>query len=114
MQKILNSLSENEFALIRETGKAAMVELDEDDLIELHGRIRRARNKYVTSYRRAGAVKVTQKGARGAGKAANTRNADKAEVFEDALSKVSRQLAVVSRQSAGALKAERLTRARSD
>jgi hypothetical protein len=112
--KIVNSLSENEYVLVRETAKAQMAELDEDELIELHILVRRARNKYVTLYRRAGATKVKQKGGRGAGKAANTRNAAKAEVFEDALSRVSRQLAGVARRSARELKDERLALARSD
>lgn len=114
MKKILNSLSEGEYVLVLETKKDRMDELDEDDLIALHTRIRRARNKYSTNYRRAGSAKVKNKRARGSGKAANTRNADKAEVFEDALSRVSRRLATVSRQSARDLKDERLQRARQD
>lgn len=112
--KIVNSLSEGEFVLVRETKKAQMADLDEDELLALHTRVRRARNKYVTLYRRAGATKVKQKGSRGSGKSANTRNAAKAEVFEDALSRVSRQLAVVSRRSANELKDERLALARTD
>jgi hypothetical protein len=112
--KMENSLSEAEFVLLRETKKAQMADLDEDELIALHSRVRRARKKYVTLYRRAGATKVKQKGGRGSGKSANTRNAAKAEVFEDALSRVSRQLAVVSRQSARKLKDERLALARND
>ncbi|MFE6922991.1 hypothetical protein ACFVAV_18325 [Nocardia sp. NPDC057663] len=114
MKKILNSLSEDEYVLIRETKKAQIVDLDEDDLIALHSRIRRARNKYVKLYRRAGATKVESKGARGSGKAANKRNAGKAEVFENALSRVSRQLAAASRHSALRLKEERLALARDD
>ncbi len=112
--KIMNSLSEDEYVLVRETTKEQMAHLDEDELIALHTRIRRARTKYVSRYRRAGAIKVGQKGSRGSGKAANTRNADKAEVFEDALSRVSRQLASVARQSARELKEQRLALARSD
>jgi hypothetical protein len=114
VQKIVNSLSEKQSGLIRETEKTQMVDLDEDDLIALHSRIRRARNKYVTSYRRAGAAKVSKKGARGSAKAANSRKADKAEAFEDALSRVSRRLADVSRHSASALKEQRLALARTD
>ncbi|EKT81069.1 hypothetical protein WSS_A19039 [Rhodococcus opacus M213] len=114
MKKILNSLSEEEFVLIRETKKAQMADLDEDKLITLHTRIRRARNKHVKLYRQEGAAKVADKGARGAGKAANTRNADKVEVFEAALSRVSGQLATAARASARELKDERLARARSD
>ncbi|MFE7718185.1 hypothetical protein ACFU44_04000 [Nocardia rhizosphaerihabitans] len=114
MKRILNSLSEDEYVLIRETKKAQIADLDEDDLIALHTRIRRARNKYVKLYRRAGATKVESKGARGSGKAANKRNAGKAEVFEDALSRVSRHLAAAARHSALQLKEERLARARDD
>ncbi|MCZ9635341.1 hypothetical protein [Rhodococcus sp. BH5] len=114
MKKILNSLSEDEYVLILETKKDQTVELDEDDLIALHARVRRARNKYTKNYRREGSVKVEAKKARGAGKASNTRNAGKAEVFEDALSRVSRRLATVSRQSARDLKDKRLQRARND
>ena len=61
MQKLLNSLSEGEHVLILETKKDRMEELGEDDLIDLHTRIRRARNKYTKIYRRAGSVKVSEK-----------------------------------------------------
>ncbi len=114
VKKILNSLSEDEYVLILETKKEQIVELDEDDLIALHTRVRRARNKYTKLYRRTGSAKVGEKKARGSGKTANARNAGKAEVFEDALSRVSRRLAAVSRQSARDLKAERLSQARKD
>lgn len=114
MKKILNSLSEDEYVLILHTKKDRMVELDEDDLIALHTRVRRARNKYTKNYRRAGAEKVGDKKARGSGKSANARSAGKAEIFEDALSRVSRRLAAVSKQSARDLKDERLQRARKD
>ncbi|MFF0815190.1 hypothetical protein ACFYVR_08560 [Rhodococcus sp. NPDC003318] len=114
MAKVPKSLSEDEALLVRETRKTAMAELDEDDLLVLHSRIRKARNKYVKLYRRAGAKKVTEKGGRGAGKAANKQNFRKAEVFEDALARVSRRLAVVAEQTALELKQERLARARKD
>jgi hypothetical protein len=114
VKKILNSLSEDEYVLILETKKDQIAELDEDELIALHTRIRRARNKYTKLYRRAGSAKVAEKKGRGSGKSANARNAGKAEVFEDALSRVSRRLAAVSRQSARELKDERLGRARKD
>ncbi len=112
MSKIVNSLSEDEYVLVRETQKAQLADLDEADLIDLHTRIRRARNKYVKLYRRAGATKVESKGARGSGKVANKRNAGRAEVFEGALSRVSRRLATVSKQAARELKEERLARSR--
>lgn len=58
--------------------------------------------------------KVGKKKSRAAGRAANLRNAGKAEVFEDALARVSRRLAAVARQSAQELKDERLELARND
>lgn len=114
MSKLLNSLTESEFLLIRETERAALAELDEDALLELHRRIRRARNKYVGLYRRAGAAKVSAKGARGSARSANERNGAKAEIFEGALGRVSKQLGIAAQRSARELKAERLARARQD
>lgn len=114
MKKMLNSLSEDDYLLVLETKKDRTAELDEDDLIALHTRVRRARNKYTKNYRRAGAEKVREKKGRGSGKSANARNAGKAEIFEDALSRVSRRLATVSKESARVLKEERLQRARKD
>ena len=110
----MSSLSEDEYVLVFETKKAQMADLDEDELIALHTRVRRARTKYAKLYRRAGARKVVEKRGRGSGRSANERNAGKAEVFEDALSRVSGQLAVVSRRNARDLKDERLARARKD
>lgn len=111
MQKLLQSLSEADFQVVRATEPKQMSGLDEDELLELHARVRRARNKHVTNYRRAGAGKVGAKGSRAAARNANERNAERAEIFEDALSRVSRQLAVVARRSATELKADRLARA---
>ena len=99
MNKLLHSLSESEFLLIRETEVPALADLDEDALLELHRRIRRARNKYVGLYRRKGAGKVSAKGGRGAARSANERNAAKAEIFEGALSRVSKQLGVAAQRS---------------
>jgi hypothetical protein len=112
MKALLNSLNETELAIIRETELARMVELDEDDLADLHDRVRRARTKYVKMYRREASAKVEEYGGRGKARPKNTRNAQKAEVFEDALARVSRRLAVIARQSAQALKAERLAASR--
>jgi hypothetical protein len=52
--------------------------------------------------------------ARGAASAKNRRTRDKAEVFEDALARVSRRLATLARQQADELRAERLPRATSE
>jgi hypothetical protein len=114
MKKLLSSLTENEYLLVRQTETAAIADLDEDALIELHAKVRRARKKYVTLYRRRGAAKVSAKGARGAARPANERNGAKAEIFEGALARVSRQLGVAAQRSARDLKEERLARARQD
>lgn len=114
MNKLLYSLTESEFLLIRETELPAIADLDEDALLELHSRIRRARNKYVGLYRRRGAAKVSAKGGRGAARSANERNGAKAEIFEGALARVSKQLGVAAQRSARELKEERLARARQD
>lgn len=106
------NLTQRESELIAETQPAAMSNLDADELMELHARVRRARNKYVTLYRRRGAAKVSAKGARGAAAEANERGWAKAEVFEDALARVSRQLAAAAARNARELKEERLARAR--
>lgn len=112
MQKLLQSLSEADFQVVRATEPKQLVGLDEDELIALHARVRRGRDKHVGNYRRKGAAKVTVKGARGAAKNTNADNAARAEVFEEALGRVSRQLGIVARRSARELKDERLARAR--
>lgn len=110
---VIDVLSESDFLLVRDTSLAELRDLDEDALLELHTRVRRARNKHVGIYRRAAAARVQRKGARGAARDGNQRNAARVEIFEDALARVSRQLAVVARQSARELKAERLALAKS-
>ena len=52
--------------------------------------------------------------ARGAASAKNLRTRDKAEVFEDALARVSRRLGALARQQADELRAERLLQAKSE
>jgi hypothetical protein len=105
-------LNESEQQLIRETEGKALTKLDEDELIGLHIRIRRARNKYTKMHRRRGAEQVRKDKSRTRANAANERTAVKAEAFEDALSRVSAQLAKVSKAEAEALKAERLAAAK--
>jgi hypothetical protein len=112
MNALLNTLTEAELALVRETEREAIADLDEDALVGLHERVRRARNKYVGLYRREAGLRVAEYGGRGKARPKNLRNAQKAEVFEDALARVSRQLAVAARHSAQELRAERLATAR--
>jgi hypothetical protein len=107
MDAILGSLTEAELALVREADPERVAKLDEDDLIALHTRIRRARNKYVKSYRRRAAERVEETGGRGKAYAKNSRRRAKAEVFEELLSQVSARLAHLAHESAELLRAER-------
>ena len=110
---IYNTLTEAEKLLVDETSREAMGELDEDQLLDLLTRVRRARTKYVKLYRRRGSAQVPESGGRGFAHPINQRNRDKAEVFERALARVSRRVQVVAKQAADDLKAERLEAARS-
>ncbi|NYJ08478.1 hypothetical protein [Petropleomorpha daqingensis] len=112
MQATLNSLTEAELLIARSTEPEALAELDEDALLELHDRVRRARKKYLGQYRRRAAAAVEDVGGRGKAYAQNQRARDKAEVFEDALARVSTAVAKAARRSAAALKTERLAAAR--
>lgn len=109
---VLHSMTEAEQLLVADTERSAIAELSEDDLLELHTRVRRARSKYVKNYRRAASANVSRAGGRGKGFAQNSRDRDKAEVFELALARVSRQIAVRANQAAAELKSERLAAAR--
>jgi hypothetical protein len=112
MNALLNSLTEPELALVREAEPERLAGLDEDALVALHDRVRRARNKHVKVYRRGAATGVVEAGGRGKAWHRNTRSRAKAEVFEDVLARVSQQLAEAARASAAALQAERLAEAR--
>lgn len=111
MKALANSLDRSERDLLRETESARMAELSEDELVKLHKRIRRARNKYVGIYRREASGKVGKKGGRGKARPKNTRNAGRAEVFEDALARVSAELARAADATAKELKKARLAAA---
>jgi len=109
---VLNSMTEAEQLLVAETSRAAMAELDEEELLGLHARIRRARAKYVTSYRRNASGAVAKRGGRGFSFPKNQRDRDKAEVFETALAAVSREVAVQAARAARELWDARLAAAR--
>lgn len=108
-----HSLTSKEQLLVAETDKDRLRSLDEDALIELHGRIRRARDKAVTQHRKEFAAHLGSAKARGKVIDAPRRSASKAEVFEAALARVSTSLAAAARASAKELRDERLTAARS-
>jgi len=110
-KRLLARLTDAERLLVAETGKDELAALDEDGLVELHTRVRRARSKYVGQYRRGAAARVPSAGGRGKGFAQNQLARDKAEAFEIALAQVSAALAKSARASAAELKAERLAAA---
>jgi hypothetical protein len=101
-------LNESEKTLLRQVEAPSLARLDEDALIDLHARVRRARNKYTTLYRRRAASQVKADADRAKAHAQHARTAVKAEAFEDALARVSRALARAARANAAALRAERL------
>lgn len=103
-------LKESEKLLVAETSREALAALDEEAAIELETRVRRVRNKYVSQYRRGASARVAEHGGRA--RLENARAARKAEAFERALSQVSRRVAILARESAAALRAERLAMAR--
>ncbi len=111
-QKLLAMLNDAEQALVREAGSDALSQLDEDELIELHTRVRRARTKYSKLYRRRAAEQVAADSSRGKASAANSTTRVKAEIFEDVLAAVSRRLAAVAKDRATELRHERLAAAR--
>jgi|SRR5215813_10392117 len=111
-KSLLAVLNDAERLLVGQTGRAELAALDEDAAIEFEARIRRARNKYVGQYRRAASAAVAEHGGRGTARPVNTRAALKAEAFEETLSRVSRRVAVLARQSAAELRAERIAAAR--
>jgi hypothetical protein len=105
-------LNESEQALLRQVDGSSLAGLDEDELIDLHTRVRRARTKYTTLYRRRASAQVKKDADRAKAHAQHARTAAKAEAFEDALARVSRALAKAARANAAALRAERLDAAR--
>jgi hypothetical protein len=109
---LLAALNDRERMLVAETEAAALALLDEDEAVALHDRIRRARNKYTGQYRRGASAGVAAHTSRGVARPKNTKAALKAEAFEEALSRVSRRVATLSRESAAELKAQRLAAAR--
>src|SRR5262249_43935715 len=101
-------------AIVRETERSQLADLDEEELLDLHARVRRARNKHVGQYRRAASTRISEAAARGAAYSRGQRARDKAEVFEASLARVSTALAKAARHSAAELRTERIAAARSE
>jgi len=110
MDEYLSVLKNKDLDLVREV--EAMAELDEDGLIDLHRRVRRARKKHQGQYRRRAANRVEEQGSRGQAGPANAKARHRAAAFEELLSQVSARLAVVAHEEAEALKDQRLAQAR--
>ncbi|MEZ5184211.1 MAG: hypothetical protein R2720_00560 [Candidatus Nanopelagicales bacterium] len=97
-------LTDEEYMLVLETTDKAMSDLGEDQVADLHRLIRRARNQCSGKYRRRAAQRA---GSRGKASKKYQRARDRAEVFEDALARVSHRLSVLAKENAAALRAER-------
>ena len=108
---LLAALNDSERLLVAETEPPMLALLDEDEASALHTRVLRARNKAQGIYRRGAAGKVSATGGRGKARPQNSLARTKVEAFEEALARVSQRLAVLARQSARELRAERLAAA---
>jgi hypothetical protein len=108
VDRAVATLSLHERLLIEQTEPRALAGLDEDQAGDLLLQVRRARNKYSKLYRRQAGAQVVTDASRAKASAKNQRTRDKAEVFENALARVSRRLAALARQSAADLRSERL------
>jgi hypothetical protein len=108
---LLSALTPAERHLVSQTDPQNLNTLTEDEALDLHDLLRRARNKAVGQYRRGGASRVSDRGSRGKAKQTNGNAALKSEAFEEALAKVSRRVATLAKQSAADLKTERLAAA---
>lgn len=106
MAKKRRTLKKSERALIREIEPGRLAELDEDELLALHKRVRRARKKHATTYRRKAAAKVEKSGGRGAASGSSIAARHRASVFEDALATVSSELARAAHRQAQSLRSE--------
>ncbi len=109
---LLAALDDAERLLVAETERDAMADLDEDAVLELHQRVRRARTKYVGQYRRQASAAVAEHAGRGTARPRNRQAALKAEAFEEALSRVSRRVGHVAQQAAAELRTQRIATAR--
>lgn len=107
----ISLFSAKEQELLVSSEPKRLIELDEDELSNLLVRVRRARGKYVDLHRRQSTATIKAAGKRSAAGQSNERTARKAEIFEDAVSRVARHLSRAARANATALKEERLAAA---
>lgn len=109
---IVKTLPKGEQSLVMDTRPKRLDGLSEDQLLVLHGRVRRGRNKYRKNYRQGAAAQVKKDGSRGAASKKSRGDSERAEVFEDALARVSERLAKAARKEAGTLRKKRLAAAK--
>jgi hypothetical protein len=105
-------LSQAEKDLVLATKSRELKGLDEEELLDLHKRARKARNKYTKLYRRQARAQVSADKSRAKASRKNQRTLEKAEIFEAALERVSARLAHEARRSADRLRDARLAQAR--
>jgi uncharacterized membrane protein len=86
------NLTQQENSLIGMSNPAALERMDTEQLKDLQGRLRTAREKNFSLLRRQGAARVEAEGGRGAAQPANERRGEKIEVFDEALARVSQRL----------------------
>ncbi|MGV1004545.1 MAG: hypothetical protein ACOYEV_07200 [Candidatus Nanopelagicales bacterium] len=111
-KRLLANLPDKDRLLVRSAEPKALAKLTEDEVSELHDRIRRGRNKNVGIYRRQASGGVKKHGGRGKSRPKNTKAALRAEAFEEALANVSARLHELAEESAYELRTERLAAAR--
>lgn len=104
--------SQAEQTLLVAVEPARLALMSEDELGDALLLVRRARNKYSTLHRRQAGATVTDVGRRSATQSQNLRTLRKAEIFEDALARVSRAYAGAAKATATQLKSERLALAK--
>jgi hypothetical protein len=104
--------SADEQTLLVATEAARLALMSEDEIGDALLLVRRARNKYSKLHRRQASATVAEVGRRAATQSQNLRTLRKAEIFEDALARVSRAYAAAAKASATQLKSERLALAK--
>ena len=109
---IVKTLSKGEQSLIMDTRPRKLEGASEDALLDLHARVRRGRNKYSKLYRQGARSQVKADRSRGAASKKSRGDAQRAEVFEDALARVSDRLSKAARKSATKLRKQRLAAAK--
>ncbi|MEM9516636.1 MAG: hypothetical protein AAGA42_17440 [Actinomycetota bacterium] len=103
-----------EQTLLVSTEPDRLDKLTEDELADLVPLVRKGRNKYRDLDVRQSRAAMQKAGRRSVSRTSNQRTLRKAEIFEDALSRVSRYLSRAARASANELRAARIEAARNE